>query len=54
MTLGSSLSRTLRLVAQRAAEEQDPEKLRQLILEINMLLDVIEKRVGEIEALGGN
>lgn len=43
-----SFSRMLTEVRERAATERDPEKLGQLILAINALLDVIEKRVAEI------
>ena len=43
------MSRNLRELIEQAAEEQDPERLCQLVLGINTLLDVIEKRVAEIE-----
>jgi len=44
-----SMSRNLQKLIQQAAKEQDPERLCQLVLGINTLLDTIEKRVAEIE-----
>lgn len=43
------MSQTLRELTEQAAKEQDPERLRQLVLGINTLLDIIERRVAEIE-----
>ncbi len=44
-----SMSRNLQKLIQQAAKEQDPERLCQLVLGINTLLDTIEKRIAEIE-----
>ena len=49
MTLDDPMSRTLRELIEQAAKEQDPERLRQLVLGINTLLDIIERRVAAIE-----
>ena len=49
MPLDNPMSRTLRELTAQAAKEQDSERLRQLVLGINTLLDIIERRVGEIE-----
>ena len=43
------MSRNLRELIEQAGEEQDPERLCQLVLGINTLLDILEKRVAEIE-----
>jgi hypothetical protein len=52
MTLHDTMSTALRQVAEQVAKEQDPEKLRQFILGINVLLDAVEKRVAELEGKG--
>jgi hypothetical protein len=49
MALDDPMSRTLRELTEQAAKEQDPERLRQLVLGINTLLDIIERRVAEIQ-----
>ena len=41
--------RALRELTEQAAKEQDPERLCQLVLGITTLLDIIERRVAEIE-----
>ena len=43
MPLDDARSRALRKLTELAAKEQNPEKLRQLVLGINNLLDVIVK-----------
>jgi hypothetical protein len=49
MALDDPMARTLRELTEQAAKEQDPERLRQLVLGINTLLDIIERRVAEIQ-----
>jgi hypothetical protein len=49
MPLDDPMSQPLRELTEQAAKEQDPERLRQLVLGINTLLDIIERRVAEIE-----
>jgi len=49
MALDDPMSRTLRELTAQAAKEQDLERLRQLVLGINTLLDIIERRVAKIE-----
>jgi len=49
MPLDNPMSRTLRELTAQVAKEQDPERLRQLVLGINTLLDIIERRVAEIQ-----
>jgi len=46
MTLEDNI---LAAVAERAAQEKDPQTLHRLILDINLLLDAIEKRVAEMD-----
>jgi hypothetical protein len=36
-------------LAEQAAKEEDPDNLRQLILGLNSVLEVIEKRIAELE-----
>ena len=50
MTFDDSMSPTLSAAIEKAAKEQDPQALRQLVLEVDILLTVIEKRVAEIDA----
>jgi len=47
--LDHPMSRNLRELIEQAAREQDLERLCQLVSGINTLLDIIEKRVAEIE-----
>jgi hypothetical protein len=49
MPLNEAMSRALRELAQLAAKEQDPQELRQLVLRVNDLLDVIERRLAELK-----
>jgi len=49
MPLDDPMSRTVRELIEQDAKEQDPQRLRQLVLGINTLLDVIERRVAEIK-----
>jgi hypothetical protein len=49
MPLDDPMSRTLRELIEQATKEQDPERLRKLVLGVNTLLDIIERRVAEIE-----
>ena len=53
MPLDNPMSRVLRELTEQSAKEQDPEKLRQLVLGINTLLDIIERRVAELEGRSG-
>ena len=49
MVLNKAISRALRELAEQAAKEEDPDTLRTLILGLNSVLDVIEKRIAELE-----
>ena len=49
MPLDDARSRALRKLTELAAKEHNPEKLRQLVLGINNLLDVIEGRLAKLE-----
>jgi hypothetical protein len=49
MRINDDLSRTFSAMIERASTERDPEQLRQLVLAVNILLDVIEKRLSEFE-----
>lgn len=49
MPLNEDMSRALRELAQLAAKEQDPQNLHQLVLRVNGLLDVIERRLAELK-----
>lgn len=49
MRFNEDLSRTSSAMIERAATARDPEHLRQLMLEVITLLDVIEKRMTELE-----
>jgi hypothetical protein len=49
MPLDEATSRSLRALAEEAAKQQDPEKLRELILAINSLLDVLERQVAKLK-----
>ena len=53
MPLDDAMSRALRELTEQAAKEQDPGRLRQVVLGINTLLDIIERRVAEIEGRSG-
>jgi hypothetical protein len=53
MPLDHPMSRNLRELIEQAALEQEPERLCQLLSGINTLLDIIEKRVAEIERRSG-
>jgi hypothetical protein len=48
----SAMSRALRELAELAAMEQDPQKLRELVSGINGLLDVVEKQLARLERGG--
>lgn len=54
MTRQDPMFAALRQVREEAAKAQDPEKLHRLILEINSLLNVIEKRLAQLEEENGN
>lgn len=41
--------KALRELREHVAQEQDPKKLRDLVVEINTLLDIIEGQVAKIE-----
>jgi len=43
------VSKALRELREHVAQEQDPKKLRDLVIEINALLDIIERQVAKIE-----
>ena len=43
------VSKTLRELGEQVAQEQDPKKLRDLVIEINSLLDIIEEQVAKLE-----
>ena len=42
-------SRALRDLRDQITKESDPEKLRALVMEINLLLNLIERQVAKIE-----
>jgi hypothetical protein len=46
------MSGALRELRELAAKEQDPAKLRELVVEINCLLDVIEIQLAKVEGGG--
>ncbi len=43
------VSKTLRELREQVAQEQDPSRLRDLVIEINSLLDIIEEQVTKLE-----
>jgi len=47
--LRDAISRFLRELTKRIAKERDPEKLRELVVGINLLLDAIEAALAKIE-----
>jgi hypothetical protein len=49
MPLDEATTRNLRALAEAAAKEEDPENLRELILALNSLLDVLERQVARLE-----
>jgi hypothetical protein len=49
MTLDDAVSRLLRKLTERIAKERDPEKLQELVLGINRLLDAVEAQLAKIE-----
>jgi hypothetical protein len=49
MPLDEATNRNLRALAEAAAKEKDPENLRELILAVNSLLDVLERQVAKLE-----
>jgi hypothetical protein len=48
MTAHDAISRNLRALEEEAAKEENPEKLRELILAVNHLLDVLERQVAKL------
>jgi hypothetical protein len=53
MPIDDATYRALRELTELAAKEEDPETLRQLVLGINILLDVIEERLAKLEGPSG-
>jgi hypothetical protein len=49
MSLDAVTSRLLRELTERIAREHDLEKLRELVVEINRLLDAIEEQIATLE-----
>jgi hypothetical protein len=49
MSLDTAMSRILRELTERVAKEHDLEKLRELVGEINRLLDAIEEQIATLE-----
>lgn len=49
MSRDSIVSKALRELREQIALEQDSKKLRDLLIEINSLLDIIEEQVAKIE-----
>jgi hypothetical protein len=43
------VSRALRDLRERVARESDPEELRELVIDINALLDLIEEQLTKLE-----
>lgn len=52
MSHRDAMYQALRDLKAQAAKEQDPEELRKLIIEVNHLLDIIERQVTWLQ--GGN
>lgn len=48
MRLDNVMTPALRELTEQAAKERDPQTLGQLVWEINLLLEVIERRVAEL------
>lgn len=53
MPLDDSIFEDFRRIRDEAADERDGQKLRQLVMEINGLLDVIEERLAKLEGRSG-
>jgi hypothetical protein len=49
MSRDGAVSKALQELREHVAQEQDPKKLRDLVIEINTLLDIIEGQVAKIE-----
>jgi hypothetical protein len=49
MPLDEATTRNLRALAEAAAREKAPENLRELILAVNSLLDVLERQVAKLK-----
>jgi hypothetical protein len=49
MPLDEATTRNLRALVEAAAKEKDPENLRELILAVNSLLNVLERQVAKLE-----
>lgn len=49
MSHDAVMSKALRELREHIGQEQDPNKLRDLVIEINTLLDIIERQVAKIE-----
>jgi CHAD domain-containing protein len=49
MSLDDAISRLLRELTGRVAKEQDTEKLHDLVLGINRLLDAMETQLAKVE-----
>jgi hypothetical protein len=48
MSLNDAMSSALRKLREQVGSEEDSDRLRELVIEINRLLDAIEKRVAEL------
>ncbi|HTC94609.1 MAG TPA: hypothetical protein VK699_14305 [Terriglobales bacterium] len=49
MSHDAVVSKALQELREHIGQEQDPNKLRDLVIEINTLLDIIERQVAKIE-----
>ncbi|HUK48065.1 MAG TPA: hypothetical protein VLW06_10755 [Terriglobales bacterium] len=54
MALNNTTSKALKELIEQIAHEEDPGKLRELVVEISGLLDLIEKQVAKIEHRSAN
>lgn len=50
--LDEQVSKSLLAIKESVSGERDPAKLRQLLVEINALLDLIERAVAKLEGRG--
>jgi hypothetical protein len=48
------VSRAIRELGEHAAQEQDPTNLRDLVIEINCLLDIIGAQIAKLEGNKSN
>ena len=54
MSSSEATSRLFRELTERIAREQDPEKLEEMVSEINRLLDAVEAQLTRLEGPSNN